>query len=83
MLPPSPITVEQLTAWADATLRMNHLNTLVQREIAANDLVRAAELSDRARRRAWEMLNQLFDLGAVKPEGYAEPGVIPPGSTDV
>jgi hypothetical protein len=83
MQPPSPITVQQLTAWADAALRINHLNTLVQREIEAKHLVRAAELSERARRSAWEMLNQLFASGAVKPEGYAEPGSRPTGSTDV
>jgi hypothetical protein len=82
MQPTPSITVEQLTRWADAALRINHLNTLVQREIAAKDLVRAADLSERARRRAWEMLNELFDAGAVKPEGYAEPGARPPGSPD-
>jgi hypothetical protein len=83
MQPQSPITVQQLTMWADAALRINHLNTLVQREIEAKDPVRAVELSERARRSAWELLNQLFAAGAVKPEGYAEPGARPPGSTDV
>jgi hypothetical protein len=48
MQPTPSITVEQLTRWADAALRINHLNTLVQREIAAKDLVRAADLSERA-----------------------------------
>jgi len=83
MQPQPPITVQQLTMWADAALRINHLNTLVQREIEAKDLVRAAELSERARRGAWELLNQLFAAGGVKPDGYAEPGARPPGSPDV
>ncbi|MGO9994024.1 MAG: hypothetical protein ACLPTF_16115 [Steroidobacteraceae bacterium] len=47
--------------------------TLVQREIAANSTARASELSERARRRAWQMLNELFAAGAKKPDGYFEP----------
>ena len=49
---------EKLTEWADACLRINHLNTLVQREIADGSLERATDLSERARLAAWEMLNQ-------------------------
>ncbi|MBG9389873.1 hypothetical protein [Caenimonas aquaedulcis] len=82
MQTPAHITVEQLTEWADAALHINHLNTLVQREITANNLPRAADLSERARRRAWKMLNELFNAGAVKPEGYTEPGEPPAGSPD-
>lgn len=70
----TPVSVDRLTAWADSLMHMNHLNTLVQREIAGGDLVRAAELSERARQRSWVMLNEMFAAGAVKPEGYAEPG---------
>ena len=79
MQPSSNVSVEQLTRWADAALSINHLNTLVQREIAAKDFARATQLSERARRRAWEMLNEMFAAGAVKPDGYAEPGARPPG----
>ena len=68
------ITVEQLTKWADCCLSINHLNTLVQREIESNSLPRAAELSERARKTAWAMLNELCAAGAVKPVGYCEPG---------
>jgi hypothetical protein len=78
----SNATVEQLTRWADAALHISHLNTLVEREIAASNPNRAAELSERARRRAWEMLNELFEAGAVKPKGYAEPAGLPPESRD-
>jgi len=68
------ITIEQLTIWADSLIHMNHLGTLVQREIAEGELERAAQLSERARRRAWIMLDEMFAAGAVKPEGYAEAG---------
>jgi hypothetical protein len=71
------VSVEQLTQWAEACLSINHLNTLVQREIAANAYARATELSERARRRAWLMLNEMFAAGAIKPEGYCEPGTGP------
>ena len=67
------ITVDQLTAWADTCLHMNHLGTLAQREIADGNLERASHLSERARRRAWKLLDELFEAGAVKPDGYAEP----------
>lgn len=71
------ISTEQLTRWADSCLRINHLNTLVQREIAAHSLERAADLSERARKRAWELLNEMFAAGAVKPQDYCEPGSVP------
>lgn len=67
------ISTEQLTRWADSCLHINHLNTLVQREIASQSLERATDLSERARKRAWELLNEMFAAGAVKPEGYCEP----------
>jgi hypothetical protein len=63
-----------LTRWADTCLHMNHLGTLVQREIQAGNYARAQDLSERARRRAWDLLNELFESGAKKPDGYAEPG---------
>src|ERR1700676_5197770 len=71
---PQSVTREQLTLWAESLLHINHLNTLVQREIAANSLTRAANLSERALKRAWTMLNEMFASGAAKPEGYCEPG---------
>jgi len=61
MEPISPaVTSEQLTLWADSLLHINHLNTLVQREIAENSLTRATDLSERARKRAWIMLNEMI-----------------------
>ena len=68
------ISRAQLTAWADSLIRMNHHGTLVQREIAAGNAERASHLAERTRKRAWKMLNEFFDCGAEKPEGYCEPG---------
>jgi hypothetical protein len=65
------ISHDTLTRWAESCLRINHLNTLVQRE---NGLTaRAADLSERARRRAWELFNEMIAAGASKPEGYRDP----------
>jgi hypothetical protein len=71
---PPVVTTEQLTQWAESLLHINHLNTLVQREIAAKSLSSAADLSERARKRVWTLLNEMFAVGAAKPEGYSEPG---------
>ena len=65
------ISHDTLTRWAESCLRINHLNTLVQRE--AGLTLRAADLSERARRRAWELFNEMVAAGASKPEGYREP----------
>ena len=75
--PQPAISVAQLTRWAGECLSINHLNTLVQREIATNSTTRATELSERARKRACVMLNEMFAAGAIKPEGYCEPGTEP------
>ena len=64
----------QLTVWADSLLSINHLNTLVQREIDAGRLYRAKQLSERARKRASIMFNEMIVAGGAKPEGYCEPG---------
>jgi hypothetical protein len=71
---------DQLTTWAESLLHMNHLNTLVQREIDAGHLYRAKQLSERARKRAWVMFNEMIVIGAAKPEGYCEPGQRADGS---
>ena len=63
-----------LTRWAETCLHMNHLGTLIQRELQAGNYVRAQHLAERARTRAWTMLNELFSSGAKKPDGYAEAG---------
>jgi len=68
------ITKAQLTEWADSLLHMNHHGTLVQREIRAGNTERALDLAERARKRAWKMLNELFEYGAEKPKDYCEPG---------
>lgn len=70
---PTSISAEQLTHWADECLSINHLHTLLQRELDGGSPARAADLSERARKRAWKMLNEMFDAGAAKPEGYCEP----------
>lgn len=71
--PAIKLSVEQASAMAESCLRINHLNTLVQRELAAGQQDRARELSERARVRAWQLFNELTRLGAKKPEGYCEP----------
>ena len=63
----------RLTEWADSLIAMNHHGTLVQREIDSGNYQRAAHLAERARKRAWKMLNEMFECGAEKPEGYCEP----------
>jgi hypothetical protein len=63
----------QLTIWAESCLRINHLNTLVQREIEDGNYVRAQALSERARRRAWVIFNELLASGAALPDGYTLP----------
>ncbi len=67
------ISKAQLTAWAESLIHMNHHGTLVQREIAAGNSECASDIAERARKRAWKMLNELFERGAEKPEGYCEP----------
>jgi hypothetical protein len=53
---------------------MNHLGTLIQREIEPTKTnARALDLAERARRRAFALFNELVENGAMKPEGYAEP----------
>ena len=67
------VSMEQLSRWADECHRINHLHTLLQRELETGSLDRAGELSERARRRAWEMLNEMFAAGIPKPADYCEP----------
>ena len=62
-----------LSRWADECPHVNHLNTLVQREIDDNNLRRARELSGRAQQRAWRLLNEMWCAGAAKPAVYCEP----------
>lgn len=68
---------EKLTKWANACLRINHLNTLVKREIEGGALDRAHDLSERARTAAWTMFNEMIEAGASKPGGYCEPDASP------
>ena len=71
------LSKQQLTEWAETCLRVNHLNTLVQRELEASSPKRAAELSERARVAVWNLFNAMLGAGAEKPQGYAEPGATP------
>ena len=68
------ISRETLTRWAETCLRMNHLGTLIEREMEGKDgCERAIDLAERARKRAWNLFNELVEYGAKKPENYAEP----------
>jgi hypothetical protein len=67
------ISEELLTRWAESCLHMNHLGTLIQRELPASEKnARAIDLAERARKRAWELFNDLIEHGAKNPEGYQE-----------
>ena len=72
-----PIPMEQLAHWANECVSINHLHTLLQRELSGGSLERANDLSERARKRAWRMLNEMFEAGVPKPEGYCEPDPAP------
>ncbi|MET0014792.1 MAG: hypothetical protein ABW088_14170 [Sedimenticola sp.] len=67
------ISKAQLTNWAESLIHMNHHGTLVQREIEEGNYKRASELAERARVRAWRILDELFEYGAEKPKDYCEP----------
>lgn len=77
------IPQEQLTRWAYECFRINHLHTLVLREIAAGDTMnitergrrraRAKDLTERARQRTRELFNELIAAGASQPPENAEP----------
>jgi hypothetical protein len=68
------ISEELLTRWAESCLYMNHLGTLIQRELSpSKENARAIDLVERARRRAWTLFNELLKYGAKKPVGYQEP----------
>ena len=58
------ISVEQMTVWAENTLHINHLHTLVQRELEGQGVKyeRARNLSERARVRAWKMLTHISQI---------------------
>lgn len=63
----------QLTKWAETCLRINHLNTLVQREISSGSPERATSLAERARQAAWTLFNEMIAAGTKKPDGFREP----------
>jgi hypothetical protein len=75
---PKPVEVsqQQLNEWAETCLRINHLGTLVQRELGASSTQRAADLAERSRVAAWELFNAMVRAGAEKPVGYSEPGAM-------
>jgi hypothetical protein len=58
-----------LTRWADSCLHMNHLGTLIERELAPGPQnARAIDLIERARQRAWILFTELRDAGAPMPD---------------
>ena len=62
-----------LMRWADSCLHMNHLDTLIQRELAPNSQnARAIDLAERARQRAWALFTELRETGAPMPEWYVQ-----------
>lgn len=61
---------KQLTQWAKSCQRINHMNSLVQREIDWGNPKRAKLLSERARLLAWSLVASMVRSGAKKPSGY-------------
>jgi hypothetical protein len=73
------VSRELLTRWAENCLHMNHLGTLVQREITkTRGNARTLDLAERARTRAWILFNELIAHGAKKLEKYTETDAPPP-----
>ena len=68
------VTRGQLTQWAESLLHITHHGAALQRELKAGNIERATDLAERARIRAWKILNELFECGAERPEGYRESG---------
>jgi hypothetical protein len=66
------ISQAQRTKWAEPCLRINHPNTLVWRKVGYGNIDRAGDLSERARRRAWDLFNEMIEAGASKPPDYRE-----------
>ncbi len=66
------IDKDVLNGWAESLIHMNHLGTLVKRELAEGNIERANHLAERARKRAWAMFNELIIFGADKPDGFCE-----------
>lgn len=64
----------QLTEWAQSLERINHHGLLIQRELKAGNIDQAADLAEKARLRAWKILNELFACGAERPEEFGESG---------
>lgn len=71
------VTRGQLTQWAESLVRINHHGLAIQRELKAGNVEQAADLAERARLRAWKILNELIECGAERPEGYRESGADP------
>jgi hypothetical protein len=71
------VNAGQLTQWAESLLHITHHNAHIQRELKAGNVERAADHAEKARIRAWRILNELFECGAERPEGYRETGMGP------
>ena len=61
---PFAIPQKWLSRWADSSLRIGHLNTLLERAIQEGSLERACALSGRAQSAAFSMFNELVAAGA-------------------
>jgi hypothetical protein len=68
------VSEEVLTRWAESCLHMQHLGTLIQRELSSTGKnARVNDLAARVERRAWALFSELIEHGAKKPAGYREP----------
>lgn len=66
------VTIAQLNEWAQSLERINHHGLVIQRELKAGNVEQAADLAEKARLRAWKILNELVACGAERPEEYRE-----------
>jgi len=70
--PPITAPHECLNRWADAALRIGHLNTLTLRAIQEGSLERAQKLAERARVATFGMFNEFLVSGAENPASEPE-----------
>jgi len=75
MAPPDCIQIseELLTEWAMSCVHINHLGTLIQRELAQRGVhARAVDLAERAGRSAWALRNEFGQHGARNSDATIE-----------
>jgi len=73
-----PATDEQLRAWAEDCLHLNHHGTIIISALETGDIDRARDIAGRTQRRAWQMYCEMVAAGAKMPEDFRKPDLPPP-----